>query len=82
MASLIIPDIDEKLQAQLAARAAEHGRTVQEEAREILARAVGPPEDEEENLYLWIRRRVEPLGGIELPEIPREMGREPPDLSE
>ncbi|MGE0666303.1 MAG: glutathione S-transferase family protein [Sphingomonadales bacterium] len=34
------------------------------------------------NLYEAIRERVEPFGGIDLPDIPREPIREPPDFSD
>jgi len=52
------------------------------EAREILEGAVAEdkPKAVPGNLWDRIRERVEPLGGIELPEIDRksEMEREPP----
>lgn len=42
MTQLIINNIDENVTKRLRARAAEHGRTVEEEARAILRDAVGP----------------------------------------
>ena len=78
MASITIRRLDERVKARLRLRAARHGRSMEEEAREILAKAVretGPPTS---NLYDAIRKIVEPLGGIEL-ELPlRVAGREPP----
>ncbi|MBX9698891.1 MAG: plasmid stabilization protein [Acetobacteraceae bacterium] len=81
MGSLTIPDLDEALQASLRERAARHGRSVEEEARGILRDALAPDAVPEENLYVAIRRIVEPFGGFELDLPPREFGRDPPDFS-
>ena len=35
----------------------------------------------EQSLYDSIRKRIGPLGGVTLPEIPREPPRDPPDFS-
>jgi len=40
MTTLTIPDLDERIKQKLLARAARHGRSVEEEARAILAREV------------------------------------------
>src|ERR1035441_9997661 len=73
MASITISQLDETTLERLRTRANEHGRTVEEEATEIVKRAVSVPRAD--NLYDAIRRRVEPLGGFELPEIVRELDR-------
>ncbi len=78
MASLTISQLDEPTLERLRQRATNHGRTVEEEAGEILKGAVSVPAPAPDNLYAEIRRIVEPLGGFELPEIPRGPGREPP----
>jgi len=76
MASITISQLDESTLERLQQRANLHGRSVEEEAGEILKKAV--PEPAPDNLYDAIRQRVEPLGGFELPEIVRGPGREPP----
>jgi plasmid stability protein len=79
MASITISQLDESTLERLRLRATDHGRTVEEEAGEILKGAVSVPPVAPDNLYDAIRRRVEPLGGFDLPEIARnEPGREPP----
>ena len=80
MASITIPNIDDDLKQRLMERAAEHGRSIEVEAREILedALADAPPAAVPDNLYDAIRSIVEPLGGIELESFPRQSVREPP----
>ena len=78
MASITIRNLDDALKQRLRVRAAEHGRSMEEEAREILREAVGnsrPPQ----NLAAAIRKRVAPAGGIDLDIPPRQPMREPPD---
>lgn len=77
MASITIRNLDDAIKHQLRVRAAEHGRSMEEEAREILREVTGaarPPR----NLAAAIRARVAPLGGVELDIPPREAMREPP----
>ncbi len=79
MASIIIRNLDESVKRRLRVRAAEHGRSMEEEAREILRLVVGesaPPAD----LAAAIRSRVAGLGGIELAPPPRDPMRDPPSL--
>ncbi|MEM9763303.1 MAG: plasmid stabilization protein, partial [Pseudomonadota bacterium] len=60
-------------------RAAEHGRSMEEEVRAILRDTVGdapPPR----NLASAIRARVAPLGGVDLVLSQREPMREPPHV--
>jgi plasmid stability protein len=80
MASITIPNIDDDLKQRLMERAAEHGRSMEIEAREILEDALAdtPPAAVPDNLYDAIRSIVEPLGGIELEPFPRQSVREPP----
>ena len=81
MPSLIVRNLDPKIKERLRVQAARHGRSMEAEARDILATALGAPESSGESLYAAMRRLIDPIGGVEL-EIPaREPGREPPDFS-
>jgi len=87
MASLTIRNLDDRVKARLRAQAARHGRSMEEEAREILKLGVAlspgvVPNDPEEKLsfYESIRRHVEPFGGIELKIPPRQPIRRPPSF--
>lgn len=69
MASITI-HLGDDLKRRLRAQAAEHGRSLEEEARTILSAALSgpaPPVD----LARAIRDRFEPLGGVELDIPPR-----------
>jgi plasmid stability protein len=80
MASITIRNLDDDVKARLRVRAAEHGRSMEDEAREILRLAVATERPRPRNLAESIRARVAPLGGLEL-ELPRrEPIREPVDL--
>jgi len=72
VASMTIRNMDDSVKARLRIRAAEHGRSMEEEAREILAGALAAEPARGGNLYDAIRSRIEPLGGVELPAIERE----------
>ena len=80
MASITIRNLDEKSTQRLAERAADHGRTVEAEARDILRAALGgqDPTGKAINLDQAIRNIVEPIGGIDLAVPPRQPVREPP----
>jgi antitoxin FitA len=77
MASITIRNLDDNLKHRLRIRAAEHGRSMEEEAREILRQAIGKPAPPE-NLGEVIRRRFAALGGVELDLPPREPMPGPP----
>ena len=77
MASITIRNLDDDVKRRLRLRAAGHGRSMEEEAREILRAAVGE-ERRTQNLAAAIRARVAPLGGVDLDLPPREPMREPP----
>jgi antitoxin FitA len=78
--NIIISDPGEMLKRRLQARADRHGKSVEDEARDILRDALGALDADPApaNLYAAIREIVEPLGGIELEIPPREPVREPP----
>jgi len=80
MASITIRNLEEGLKRQLRVRAAEHGRSMEEEVREILRQVMAEPA-EPRNLAASIRSKVSSLGGVDLDLPPREAMREPPRLS-
>ena len=77
MASITIRNLDDTLKRSLRIRAAEHGRSMEEEAREILRQAVGRRATVE-NLGEAIHRRFAALGGVDLDLPPREPMPKPP----
>ena len=68
MASITIRNLDDDLEIRLRARADSHGRSMEEEAREILVRALSKDE-KREGLGSRIRAHFASVGGadIELP---------------
>jgi plasmid stability protein len=81
MASITIRDIDERFKARLRVQAARHGRSMEEEARDILRTALSTGHSRKRSLVDCIRARIEPLGGVELEIAPREAIREPVTLN-
>jgi antitoxin FitA len=71
MATLTIRQSDDKTKGKLRVRAAQHGRSMEEEAREILRSALRTSPAARENLGKAIRERFAPLRGVEL-ELPRQ----------
>jgi antitoxin FitA len=84
MATLTIRKLDDEVKRRLRIQAAEHGRSMEEEARVILSQAVGTAQEQhEEGLADAIRKRFAPLGGVELKIPPRDVAdREPPRFDE
>jgi antitoxin FitA len=81
MAAITIRQLDEKTKSRLRIRAAHHGRSMEEEAREILRSALAAVSSPRGNLAEAIRRRFAPFGGLEL-ELPRRDSlRQPPEFS-
>lgn len=81
MPSLTIRKISEEDKRRLRVRAAHNDRSMEEEARVILQQALhGEPLEASLDLVSAIRRRFEPLGGVELPEVRREPLPEPPEF--
>jgi len=74
MATLTIRQLDEKTKARLRVQAAHHGRSMQEEAREILRCALSGAQTQGGDLAESIRKRFSAFGGVEL-ELPM---RDPP----
>jgi plasmid stability protein len=81
MASITIRNLDEKVKARLRQRAARHGRSMEAEARAILAGSLGVSE-REPDVALAIHRRFAKLGADSLPIPPRQPVRTPPKWDE
>ena len=81
MTSITIRNLDDGLKRRLRLRAAQHDRSMEEEARDILRCALSEEPRVADNLADRIRRRVEPFGGIDLPPFPRGPLRDPPDFA-
>lgn len=79
MASITIRRLEESVKQRLRLRAAQHGTSMEDEARRILRVALADQGASATNLAQAIRRRFEPLGGVELELPPRQPMREPPD---
>jgi antitoxin FitA len=84
MTSITIRKLDPALKERLRVRAAEHGHSMEAEARDILQSVVGVsaadrvPKRTGADLVARIRARFAPLGGVELELSPRHKTREPP----
>jgi len=77
MASLTIRNIEDALKASLRMRAAEHGRSMEEEARQILRRSL-MREKAATGLGSRIAGRFHAVGGVDLPAVPRSLPRASP----
>lgn len=82
MASITIRRLDDRVKAKLRMRAASHGRSMEEEAREILRAGLTPKRASKLNPAEAIRQYVAPFGGVDLPIPPREPVRPPPRFDE
>lgn len=83
MATMTIRNLDDDVKARLRVRAAQHGQSMEEEARSILRTALAAEAKPATgaDLVRAIRARVAPFGSIELELPPRESQRDPPDFS-
>lgn len=72
MASLTIRQLEDTTKRKLRMRAARHGRSMEQEAREILRSALSQPEEPPTDLGKAIHDLFAPLGGVELEIPPRE----------
>ena len=80
MASITIRNLDDVLKRRLRVRAAEHGRSMEEEAREILRKAVGGT-NAPKNLGQTIHARFAAIGTVELNLPKRGPMRKPPSFA-
>jgi plasmid stability protein len=79
MASITIRNLDDDVKRRLRVRAAEHGRSMEEEARDILRQVVGQPSSPK-NLGQAINARFAAVGGIDLAPTKRGSMRPTPDF--
>jgi len=70
------------MESRLRIRTASKGRSMEQEALDILSRTLVSDNPRSAHLVDSIRRRIEPLGGVDLPVIPRDPIRKPPILDE
>lgn len=80
MASITIRNLEKELKARLRIQAAVHGRSMEEEARNILKSALSEEASQTSNLAETIQKRFAKFGGVELPELKRESIRAPIDF--
>jgi antitoxin FitA len=81
MATLVIRNIEDTLRDRLKEQAKAHRRSMEEEARQILRQSLAAaPCGRSQAFGQAMRSIFEPLGGLDLPEVPRESPREPPDF--
>ena len=80
MATMTIRNLEERVKQRLRIRAAQHGRSMEDEARDILCSSLSATVPRHASLVESIRARIEPLGGVELELPPRDPLRAPPDL--
>ena len=80
MASITIRNLDDNVKTRLRVRAAGNGRSMEEEARLILAEAVDREPAPAEGLGTMIHELFKPFGGVELELPPREPMRDPPSF--
>lgn len=79
MATLTIRNLDGGLKARLRIEAARHGRSMEEEVRQILRERLLAA-NEEEGLGTLLHRRFAAAGGVEL-ELPERRPARAPDFS-
>ena len=79
MATITVRNLDAELQQRLRLRAAQHGRSIEEEVHDILRATLGQEETTPvKNLGTALHELFKPFGGGELDIPPREPMREPP----
>ena len=82
MAVMTIRNIDDAIKTRLRLRAAMHGRSMEDEARDILRSALCTDVPRPRDLGQAISERFARLGGVDLPNAPREPTRSPVDFGE
>ena len=82
MTNITIQNVDDDLKNRLQKRAEYYGRSLEEEAKEILRAVLTENRLEPLNLVLAIERRFAHFGDFELPMITREPLREPPNFED
>jgi antitoxin FitA len=82
MATLTIRQLDENTKKRLRVRAAHHGRSMEEEAREILRSALIVSSAANRNLAEAIHKRFAPFDGLDLRLPRRDAMRKAADFTE
>lgn len=82
MASITIRKLAAETKRKLKIRAANNGRSMEQEAREILKSALAQTSKNKANLAERIREIFGPLGGVELERLPAEPIGDPDWLAE
>ena len=82
MASITIRRLDDLLKRRLRIRAAQNGRSMEEEARVLIHRALDQEAPPPPNLLEAVRRRFAKVGPVVLAVPPREPMRAPPGFDE
>ena len=78
--AITIRKLDESVKSQLRVQAAENGRSMEEEAREILKNALNQSAAAPVDLATSVRRRFAAIGGVDLQLPARQAIRQAPDL--
>jgi len=77
LASITVRNLDDGLKRRLRIRAAENGRSMEQEARDILRAALDEDAAPDRNLGTAIHELFKPFGGVELETLLREPMRDP-----
>jgi plasmid stability protein len=82
MASVTIRNLSDDVKSRLRVRAAQHGHSMEEEARNILRSALtnDAPSGTGATLARALQARFAAFGGVDLPLPTRDRMREPPDF--
>lgn len=72
VASIVIRNLHERTKRKLKIRAATNGRSMEQEAREILKSALAQTSKRKGNIAERIREIFSPIGGVEMERLPRE----------
>jgi plasmid stability protein len=82
MAIITIRRLEDSTKQRLRVRASRNGRSMEEEARQILTVALNEKKATGQDLVESIRSKFAPLGFLDLPEIKRSPMRPPPNFDE
>jgi antitoxin FitA len=82
VATLTIRQLDERTKSRLRTQAAQHGRSMEEEAREILRQSLAEDKPLRRNLADTIMTRFAACKGVVLQLPEREAIRQPPGFTE
>lgn len=80
MSSLTVRNLDESVKNRLRVRAARHGRSMEEEVRQILQNVVAPEQSGQVSFAERVNSRFAGLQVDSLPIPARRLARTPPDI--